>query len=331
MKNPKISIILPIYKVKKEYAEQCIKSIKEQTYKNFEVICIFDGSDKETINFCKLFIDNDKRFKCISRGNMGVSFTRNEGISKSKGEWITFIDADDWYEKEALETFINNRIDDISIDFYILKAKINSKENKCSYRYNHIIDERKKNELFQSTYGSKNEKYSYCESVWKNFYKKTAIVTNEIVFPEKIKIGEDLIFNYRVWSKCENGYFIDKAIYNYRINNESVMNSDYFQLKNKYSILFPTFEEELSKIEKKFTHNHSNFVIKQIKRFYLKYGSNDDIFNDISSLIKEDYYKENIKKSKISSLNIKNKIFLFALKIKNKKILKLIIKIYNKQ
>lgn len=329
MKNL-ISIILPVYKVRKEYIKQCIDSIKKQTYSNFEVICIFDGSDSKTIKHCKEYIGKDKRFNCVSRDNKGVSYTRNEGIARAKGEWITFIDADDWFENNALESFVNNMVKDDSIDFYILRAFINGKKNYCAYQNNHIIDQEKKVELFQSAFGTKYGKYSYCESVWKNFYKKSALLANGIEFPEKIKIGEDMIFNYRIWSKCREGYFINSSIYNYRINDESVMNSDYNQLKEKYEVLFPTFEKEIQKLDKRYTENYSIFIIKQIKRFYLHYGNDNKTFSEISELIKNKYYQEKIKVSKIGTLDLKNGVFLFALKIKSKKLLKTIIKIYNK-
>ena len=192
-----------------------------------------------------------------------------------------------------------------------------------------MIDERRKNELFQSTYGTKHSKYSYCEPVWKNFYKRSTLISKKIYFPENIKIGEDMIFNYRVWSKCGNGYFINKVIYNYRINDESVMNSDYCQLKDKYEILFSTFEEEIKKIDPKYIKNYSNFIIKQIKKFYLKYGKSDELFEKISILIENDYYKDKIKNSKINSLNFKDKIFLLALKIKSKRIIKALVQLYN--
>ena len=102
-----ISIVVPIYKVKIEYLKKCLDSIQKQTYKNIQVILILDGTTDKIYEFCDKYRENDSRFEIINRENKGVSYSRNEGISCSKGEWVTFVDADDWIEKEMCEKCIN--------------------------------------------------------------------------------------------------------------------------------------------------------------------------------------------------------------------------------
>lgn len=333
MNNNLISIIIPIYKVKKEYITKCIKSIKKQTYKNIEIICIFDGSDNETIEYCKNIIGNDKRFLIHARENRGVSYTRNEGITKSSGEWITFIDADDWIEENAIEIFIEQITKkEEKIDFVIFKTFINKNnnetQNQCKYTSNHIIDNEKKKELFQSTYGTKYGKYSYCESVWKNFYRRNAIIKNNITFPEKIEVAEDMLFNYKVWDKCDNGYYINKPIYHYRINDESVMNSNSEKLLNKYENLYPIFENSIKEINNKYTINYSNFIIRQLKRFFFIYSQKEHNIKKFTLLVNKDYYKKHIKSAKLTSMNYKNLVFLLILKLKLYFLLPILSKLY---
>ena len=109
-----ISIIVPIYNVEK-YLRQCLDSIMNQTYQNFECLLINDGSPDNSANICREYVDKDSRFKYFEKENGGVSSARNLGIEYSKGEYITFIDSDDWVDSDYLE---------------LLYMKINEYENK---------------------------------------------------------------------------------------------------------------------------------------------------------------------------------------------------------
>lgn len=102
----KITLILPIFNGEK-YISRCIDSVLNQTYKNFELIIINDGSTDKSLNIIKKYAKKDNRIKIINKKNEGVSIARNIGIENSTGDFITFIDADDYLEIEALETMIN--------------------------------------------------------------------------------------------------------------------------------------------------------------------------------------------------------------------------------
>lgn len=334
MNTPLVSIIIPIYNGKKEHITECINSIKNQTYKNIEVICIFDGAPEELINHCEKLIKKDNRFMLYSRQNKGVSYTRNEGIKKSNGEWITFVDADDWLETSAIETFITelNTNNDNKIDFFIFKTYVHKNNqrtiNPCKYNINHEINQKRKKELFQTTFGTKDTKYYYCESVWKNFYKKSSIIKNKILFPVGIQVAEDMLFNYQVWQKCGKGYYVNTPIYNYRINDESVMNSDPEKLLKKYEDLYPIFETEIKKLDRNYAENYNNFFIKQIRRFMLIYTRKEQNFKNFKKILKNQYYKKSIKEAKLSSMNYKNFVFLLILKLKLYFLLPILSKLY---
>ena len=92
-----ISIIIPIYNAEK-YIERCINSLKNQTYKNIEIICINDGSTDNSLNILKRIAITDNRITIIEQENKGVSVARNKGIESAKGKYIMFLDADDWFE-----------------------------------------------------------------------------------------------------------------------------------------------------------------------------------------------------------------------------------------
>src|SRR5665647_2657921 len=103
MHNPLISIIVPIYKVE-NYIRNCVDSILNQTYKNLEVILVDDGSTDNCGNICDEYSLKDNRIKTIHKKNGGLSSARNAGLDVAKGEYIGFIDSDDWIEKDMYES-----------------------------------------------------------------------------------------------------------------------------------------------------------------------------------------------------------------------------------
>ena len=112
MFNPKISIIVPVYKVEK-YLHRCLDSIVNQTFTDWECILIDDGSPDNSGIICDEYAQMDRRFKVIHQENKGVSAARNAGLDVAKGEWIGFVDSDDWIEKETYEVAYNKAIKEL--------------------------------------------------------------------------------------------------------------------------------------------------------------------------------------------------------------------------
>ena len=104
--DPKISIIVPIYN-KEQTIERCLKSLMEQTYKNIEIICINDGSTDSSFDKIQTLRLEDNRIKIYSQENEGVGYTRNRGIFLCSGEYLLFVDADDWLDKACCEKLID--------------------------------------------------------------------------------------------------------------------------------------------------------------------------------------------------------------------------------
>ena len=104
--KPKISIIIPVYNVEK-YLEQCLKSVINQTFKDIEIICINDGSTDNSLEILEAFQKQDERIKIINKQNEGQGIARNEGLKVAKGEYISFIDPDDWVAQGMYEFLYN--------------------------------------------------------------------------------------------------------------------------------------------------------------------------------------------------------------------------------
>ena len=103
----KVSIIIPVYNVQK-YLRKCLDSIVNQTFKNIEIIIINDGSSDNSLNICKEYSKKDKRINIINKHNEGVSKARNTGLLYATGEYISFIDSDDWVEQNMIEELYNS-------------------------------------------------------------------------------------------------------------------------------------------------------------------------------------------------------------------------------
>ena len=115
--KPKISIIVPVYNVE-SYLVRCIDSILNQSFKNFELILVNDGSTDDSLIICKKYLNVDKRIKLVSQVNKGLSAARNTGLRHTSGKYICFIDSDDFVEKDYLLFLINN-IEKYNSDIYI--------------------------------------------------------------------------------------------------------------------------------------------------------------------------------------------------------------------
>jgi len=133
--NPLISIIIPVYNAK-EYLRRCLDSILRQNYTNIEVLLIDDGSSDGSEAICDEYALLDKRIKVIHQKNTGVSAARNVGLDLAKGDYISFVDSDDWIENDLLETLLNISKESgsyIVVSNYTRNNKTSNKTNKDSY------------------------------------------------------------------------------------------------------------------------------------------------------------------------------------------------------
>jgi len=245
----KISIVVPIFNTEK-YLRRCLRSILEQTYKNWEVVLVDDGSDDASGNICDGISSVDDRFRTFHKKNEGLGLTRNFGVIHSTGDYVLFIDADDYIEKNALTTLAKWVMEydcDLVIGnfFYDGRAVENSIDSKL-YKGEEI-----NNSIIMRMVGS----FPGCKdllspSAWGKLYRKSIFIENNIWFPsERVLIWEDLAFNYKYMQKCTSIFLDNEPVYHYCFNVESLTHCYDPRKLDKVMIMYQYMKDEVEKTQ----------------------------------------------------------------------------------
>ena len=223
-----ISIIVPIYNTDC-YLRQCLGSIINQSYKNFEVLLINDGSVDDSAMICKEFAEKDSRIRYFEKENGGVSSARNLGLKNVKGNYITFVDSDDWVEENYLEV-LYNALKENEVDISISAHNYFNMDDNLYYlpSYSeeqlHTLDIGKVSrdeflELFPEL-SSLNHDFNCAVS---KLFK--ADVVKNLLFYESVNYGEDLDFFFKLYLKVSSVYYVNQPTYIYRQHQRSASNN----------------------------------------------------------------------------------------------------------
>lgn len=223
MDNTLVSIVVPIYNMGK-YLNRCLNSIKYQSHSNIEIILVDDGSIDNSTEIAKKFEKEDSRFKYFRKENGGLSSARNYGINKSSGEFISFIDADDFIDKDYVAVLLDgfvNLVDIVIADYAIYDEK----KGEC-YRHE---GEKIKNFSCKTITEKENivsrllNHGSFYMPVWKNMYRVSLIKGNSIGFvSERIVYAEDQVFNLQAYYKANEIKVISNIVCYHQIVAESL-------------------------------------------------------------------------------------------------------------
>ena len=226
-----ISVIIPVYNAK-TYIQRCIESIKYQSFNDWELILIDDGSTDNSYEICKKY--EDSKIHVFHKENGGVSSARNYGLSVAKGKHIVFVDADDYVDKDYLRNFYDNIANsDLVISGYkevYTSGKVKIKDFGCKKL---TIEDLKKE--FDELYLS-----NLFNSPFNKLYKRELI---EFKFNEQQSLGEDLLFNLEYIKKCKSINVISNTDYNYIINSMSATNKYNYKSIENYLIVKKELEK----------------------------------------------------------------------------------------
>lgn len=212
--NPKLSIIVPVYNVEK-YLAKCLESLLDQTFSDFEIICINDGSTDHSLEILKDFEKKDNRIKIISQQNEGLGAARNVGIRNSTGKYLGFIDSDDFADKTLFEKAINSaERNDSDIVIFNVYLYYTDSCFKTVFRDTDFYSLLEKEGYFS---GIEHTRIINSIGVWDKIYKREFLLNNDIYNPEK-RIYEDVLFTIKAIAKANRISVISEPLIYYRKN-----------------------------------------------------------------------------------------------------------------
>lgn len=228
--RPLVSIIVPVYNAE-HYIEKCLKSLIYQDYNNLEIILIDDGSSDNGIYICEQIKKIDDRIKIIKKQNEGVSVARNIGVQAATGEYIVFVDADDWLEKNAVSYLVKlclkNQAECAMANYFINQ---DSTQKIVTQEYCFF-----KKDSFQFFFEKKMP-----TAVWAKIFKRNIITDNFIEFPRDIYVGEDLVFLVNYLGKSNRCAFGTEPVYHYRISGKNSYAAELNKaIESKSTYLYP--------------------------------------------------------------------------------------------
>lgn len=323
MSDIKVSIIVPVYNIPDKILRQCIESTINQTLKEIEIILVDDGSTDDSGKICDEYADKDKRIKVIHKKNGGLSAARNTGFENATGEWITFLDSDDWIDEHTCE------------DTYILGEKNRSEvvifgtiqefeHYKTPFKY-HYAD--------GTVFEAEMCKDLQCEilnftgnvaTVWAKLFRRSFLVDNGLEHNAELRQGsEGIEFNIRVFEKVNRAYFTDHIYYHYIYNPNSI--SAKHDEKNHYFVIkcFDEIKRQIAKsdnrekLEELFYKRFSYVVVATAISGYFNPCNNQSFVEAKNSFLR---YKENklvaetLARKEISLIDFRRKIVLVFIK-----------------
>ncbi|WP_169087693.1 glycosyltransferase [Paenibacillus sp. PL91] len=296
---PLVSIIMPVYNCE-NFLDESINSVLNQTYSNFELIIINDGSKDNSGSMCDVYSLKDKRIKTIHQNNGGPSSARNKGLDYVNGIYTMFIDSDDSYDTEMIYKMVN-AISNEKVDIAICGIKTIQHEKNKTIENNIIMP--------SESLDGKKEILARLETLFKNrlfngiynkIYKTNFIKTKKIRFNETSEMGEDFLFNLNYIEYCSCINIISEALYNYKVDNSN--------LTKKYRE--NEFEHRKTNIERlNIFYRQNNYKDKSVDFLYIKLAF--ACFMQLSHKDNQRTYKENLsyittilaKKEMIKCLN----------------------------
>ncbi|NMA50683.1 MAG: glycosyltransferase family 2 protein [Mollicutes bacterium] len=310
----KLSIIIPLYNTPLPYFKECLDSccINDEV----EIIVVDDGS---TLNYENLLKRYDLKYVKIANG--GVSKARNVGMLLSTGEYITFLDSDDVFIlNQSVLDFLNKKNIIIARNFIMSQSTI---ENYYLYDKSQIISQ---SELKRNMFLLSNRSIDCIEPVWSKFYLKSYLQEYGIIFNERLRRGEDVIFNYEAYSRTKSVFYCNEFSYKYRMTNmdsitrsfDKIMVITTFQLLEEFEKLF----RKLNTVDENYQYYVWRLVIRLIRKYYV-YLSKEEFNTKVNLLFSNiiiDHYLNMInhaeldeyKKQLYEILVIKDKAQLYS-------------------
>ena len=312
--NSMISIIVPVFNVSR-YIDRCINSLVSQTYNDLEIILINDGSTDSSLKICNKWAEKDKRIKVIDKKNGGVSSARNVGLNVARGEYIGFIDPDDWVEPDMYKTMVEklNKYDAAAVFCNFInrypdhsKVEINRKEELC-------LDS---TEALSYCLKSPKRGGGYFTSIWNKLFRRSIVFPygTLIYFTEGLTVGEDELWLFKVFNAEFKVCLTSEAFYNYFQRDGGALSIRDQKKITKHSLDSVYAKECVYSFYKRNNRNDDVFDLTKERLFYYTYMIDKNIFKISTESLKK-IFSDNYKIGKKAFYKSKNFSKLCKLKI----------------
>lgn len=332
VKKKFVSVIVPIYKIPEQFLRKCIESIINQEFKNIEIILVDDESPDNCGEICEEYRVKDNRIKVIHQKNQGVSVARNSGIDIAEGEWIAFVDADDWIEPNYIKKFYDMSLKSNS-DILMCASYVNysSREVKNAFFKEKVLEEQGNGKdrfilqfLCNKIY---NDNLSTADigAPWGKIYRREFLVSTGLKFNPKLIRMQDNIFNLHAFQNASQLYYQEEYLYHYRKSEFSGFSRFTPNIIKYYELVFKELDEFIIRYKKS---NEFNIAknIKIVKSIYVyckmyffhkdNEKSKKDVNKEIKDLLEQDLYKNAIEMVEFNYLSKLERVFVICLKYK---------------
>lgn len=293
----KVSIIVPVYKVE-PYIEKCLNSLKNQSFDDYEVIVINDGSPDQSGPMAKKICDGEANFHYFEHENRGLGLSRNRGIKLSQGDYIGFVDSDDAVPERMIENLYVKAIEsnyDIVCGETVFVYPNEKKTREDKYKRAHELTIKHEYETFFKNYYFTGK---YSHHAWDKLYKNSKIKKNDIKFGDnKIVFGEDDFFQLQLLKHVEKIGFINEPVYYYLQREDSIMNSykENVGQRQLNMVKLLSKENKDKTMEKVFSLVAFDAIVMEVLNVMQAKLSYEFFCKQMDELRQDSYYRKNIK------------------------------------
>ncbi|MBO5929442.1 MAG: glycosyltransferase family 2 protein [Clostridia bacterium] len=327
-----VTVIIPVYKTE-EYLADCANSVLNQTYSNIELILVDDGSPDRSPQICDEIAAKDSRVKVIHKPNGGAHTARNRGVEEARGDYVMFLDSDDWLDEQTIEILVK-KVTEEQLDIvrfnYVREFNNGSRIKANTFLKSTTYDADACKEVYRQSLGLIGEELSHPESqnflasACFNIYKRDLIVDNHIQFEPIKELGSfvDGLFNVQCYYHMKSFAYLDCGLYHYRKTNAGSATSNYREnFLRKRNLLL----SKLQKIAETFMVEHieeamnSRIAIGTMELFLNVMRHKCGFFGkykEFKEILSDDVHKKALKAFDISHLPLKWKVYYSLIKMR---------------
>lgn len=345
MHSPYISFIVPVYNASRTLGH-CIKSLLTQTYDNFEIVLVDDGSVDGSSKICDDFAQKENRVVVYHQENAGVSAARNKGLELACGKYVAFVDADDWIDSNVCETFVK-ACEKQDYDLFCFSAIYSSqKKDVLSLLLSgdvELFSQKQKEELLckmmtpWAPWYSFNCNTRFAGSVWAKFYRAEVIKDSDIQFSLETIVSEDVLFNVLSFDFFDKIGYSTKAFYHYRVQDDSAQNRYRPNSMKYFGFVIDQIQQWLEEKRKDLNVKDCantlfvHYLFGALKEDYFHKDNPNKTFasSELNEVLSQEKYKSVLENVKSEYFTLSERILVRLLRHKMVRCIKLLMKIYN--